>query len=83
MEGGELFQRIQDRQDGPFTEREAAQIMHEICIALKYLHDRNIAHRNFKSALILLVFTYYIVVPHSQVTLSPRICCIHRHIVMR
>lgn len=40
MEGGELFQRIQDRQDGPFTEREAAQIMYEICHALKYLHDR-------------------------------------------
>lgn len=40
MEGGELFQRIQDRQDGPFTEREAAHIMHEICVALKYLHDK-------------------------------------------
>lgn len=74
MEGGELFQRIQDRQDeGPFTERgtieifymlselqffffhfflfirtEAAQIMHEICVAVKYLHDLNIAHRDLK-----------------------------------
>ncbi|GJQ67458.1 hypothetical protein Trydic_g5118, partial [Trypoxylus dichotomus] len=48
MEGGELFQRIQDRQDGAFTEREAAQIMHEICIAVKYLHDNNIAHRDLK-----------------------------------
>ncbi|KAG5682053.1 hypothetical protein PVAND_011441 [Polypedilum vanderplanki] len=48
MTGGELFNRIQERQDGPFTEREAAQIMHEICIALKYLHDRNIAHRDLK-----------------------------------
>lgn len=48
MEGGELFQRIQDRTDGPFTEREAAQIMHEICCALKYLHDNNIAHRDLK-----------------------------------
>ena len=48
MEGGELFQRIQDRTDGPFTEREAAQIMHEICLALKYLHDNNIAHRDLK-----------------------------------
>jgi len=44
MEGGELFQRIQDRTDGPFTEREAAQIMHEICLALKYLHERNIGN---------------------------------------
>jgi mitogen-activated protein kinase-activated protein kinase 2 len=48
MEGGELFQRIQDRQEGPFTEREAAQIMHEICLALKHLHDNNIAHRDLK-----------------------------------
>ncbi|XP_065080369.1 MAP kinase-activated protein kinase 2 [Ochlerotatus camptorhynchus] len=48
MEGGELFQRIQERQDGPFTEREAAQIMHEISVAVKYLHDSNIAHRDLK-----------------------------------
>lgn len=48
MEGGELFQRIQDRQDRPFTEREAAQVMHEICIAVKFLHDAHIAHRDLK-----------------------------------
>lgn len=27
---------------------EAAQIMHEICVAVKYLHDSNIAHRDLK-----------------------------------
>ncbi|XP_050497546.1 MAP kinase-activated protein kinase 2 [Diabrotica virgifera virgifera] len=48
MEGGELFQRIQDKAEGAFTEREAAQIMHDICIAVKYLHDRDIAHRDLK-----------------------------------
>lgn len=48
MEGGELFQRIQDRQEGAFTEREAAQIMREICTSVKYLHDINIAHRDLK-----------------------------------
>lgn len=48
MEGGELFQRIQDRTEGAFTEREAAQVMHEICIAVKFLHDNNIAHRDLK-----------------------------------
>ncbi|KAL0277489.1 UNVERIFIED_CONTAM: hypothetical protein PYX00_004746 [Menopon gallinae] len=48
MEGGELFQRIQDRQNGAFTEREAAQVMSEICSAVKYLHDMNIAHRDLK-----------------------------------
>lgn len=48
MEGGELFQRIQDNADGAFTEREAAQIMHEICAAVHYLHSRDIAHRDLK-----------------------------------
>lgn len=48
MEGGELFQRIQDRLEGAFTEREAAQVMREICLAVKYLHDINIAHRDLK-----------------------------------
>ncbi|EGI59630.1 MAP kinase-activated protein kinase 2 [Acromyrmex echinatior] len=48
MEGGELFQRIQDRQDGAFTEREAAQVMYEICVAVKHLHDMNITHRDLK-----------------------------------
>ncbi|XP_066152770.1 MAP kinase-activated protein kinase 2 [Euwallacea fornicatus] len=48
MEGGELFQRIQERPEGAFTEREAAQVMHEIGVAVKYLHDINIAHRDLK-----------------------------------
>lgn len=48
MEGGELFQRIQDRQDTAFTEREAAQITYEIAVAVKHLHDMDIAHRDLK-----------------------------------
>ena len=48
MEGGELFERIQKRQDSPFTEREAAQIMHQICLAVQYLHAMQIAHRDLK-----------------------------------
>ncbi|KAF6216516.1 hypothetical protein GE061_000859 [Apolygus lucorum] len=48
MQGGELFQRIQDRQNHPFTEREAAQIMQEICSAVRYLHSLDIAHRDLK-----------------------------------
>ncbi|CAG0922544.1 unnamed protein product [Notodromas monacha] len=47
MEGGELFQRIQER-EGAFTEREAAEIMYDICIAVKHLHSMNIAHRDLK-----------------------------------
>lgn len=58
MKGGELFQRIQDRQEtSPFTEREAAQIMHEICVAVKYLHDLNIAHRDLKPENLLYTST--------------------------
>uniref|UniRef100_A0A1B6LTZ2 non-specific serine/threonine protein kinase n=1 Tax=Graphocephala atropunctata TaxID=36148 RepID=A0A1B6LTZ2_9HEMI len=48
MEGGELFARISNRPEGSFTEREAAETMHEICIAVKHLHDFNIAHRDLK-----------------------------------
>nr|XP_012549845.2 MAP kinase-activated protein kinase 2 isoform X2 [Bombyx mori] len=48
MDGGELFQRIQDNRDGAFTERQAAEIMHSICVAVRHLHDTNIAHRDIK-----------------------------------
>lgn len=57
MEGGELFQRIQDKADGAFTEREAAQIMHEICAAVDYLHSRDIAHRDLKPENLLYTTT--------------------------
>ncbi|XP_040578647.1 MAP kinase-activated protein kinase 2 isoform X1 [Lepeophtheirus salmonis] len=46
MQGGELFQRIQEKQ--AFNEREASGLMKDICIAIKYLHDMNIAHRDLK-----------------------------------
>jgi len=46
MEGGELFNRIQERKS--FTEKEAAEIVKDICLALKFLHDINIAHRDLK-----------------------------------
>merc|ERR1719225_1612609 len=46
MSGGELFNRIQERQS--FNEREAAEIVKDICVAVKFLHDMNIAHRDLK-----------------------------------
>merc|ERR1711935_58006 len=46
MEGGELFNRIQDRTS--FNEREAAEVVKDICVAVKFLHDMNIAHRDLK-----------------------------------
>ncbi|GAU93692.1 hypothetical protein RvY_05590 [Ramazzottius varieornatus] len=48
MEGGELFARIQARGDQPFTEREAASIMRDICSAVAHLHSMQIAHRDIK-----------------------------------
>lgn len=46
MEGGELFDRIQRK--GHFTEREAANIIRSICLAVAHLHHLNIAHRDLK-----------------------------------
>ncbi|KAA0202932.1 hypothetical protein HAZT_HAZT005533 [Hyalella azteca] len=48
MEGGELFQRIQDRADVAFTEREAATVVRDIASSLHHLHMLNIAHRDLK-----------------------------------
>ncbi|XP_075403548.1 MAP kinase-activated protein kinase 3 [Tenrec ecaudatus] len=48
MEGGELFSRIQERGDQAFTEREAAEIMRGIGLAIQFLHSQNIAHRDVK-----------------------------------
>ncbi|XP_045487305.1 MAP kinase-activated protein kinase 2 isoform X2 [Pieris rapae] len=57
MDGGELFQRIQDNREGAFTERQAAEIMHSICVAVRYLHDANIAHRDIKPENLLYTTT--------------------------
>jgi len=48
MEGGELFNRIRDRQDKPFTEREAANIITMITNAVIHLHHMDVAHRDLK-----------------------------------
>ncbi|XP_074646139.1 MAP kinase-activated protein kinase 2-like [Tubulanus polymorphus] len=48
MDGGELFNRIQERADHAFTEREAAAIISDIAKAIDFLHSRNIAHRDLK-----------------------------------
>ncbi|KAM7541379.1 hypothetical protein Aperf_G00000040340 [Anoplocephala perfoliata] len=48
MEGGELFNRIQQRHHSGFTENDAAQIVYQIANAIYWLHSRNIAHRDLK-----------------------------------
>lgn len=46
MRGGPLLNHIQ--QKGFFTEQEASKVTRDIANALKYLHDRGIAHRDVK-----------------------------------
>ncbi len=52
MKGGELFSYITQKQH--FTEKEASQIMKQICLAVQYCHRRNIAHRDLKPENLLL-----------------------------
>lgn len=51
MRGGPLLQHILAR--GYFTEEEARKVTKEIASALKFLHDRGIAHRDVKPENIL------------------------------
>lgn len=62
MEGGELFNRIQQRHRNGFTENglqlfllfsfflylDAARIVYQIATAIQCLHGRNIVHRDLK-----------------------------------
>ena len=47
MEGGELFNRIRDRQDKPYTEREAANIILMIAKAVGHLHHMDMVKKCF------------------------------------
>jgi mitogen-activated protein kinase-activated protein kinase 2 len=53
MEGGELYDYLK-KEDGEIDENEAAQLMRDICTAVKFLHDRNIVHRDLKLENLLL-----------------------------
>jgi serine/threonine protein kinase len=46
MDGGELFNRIRDRQDKPFTEREAANTILMIAKAVAHLHHMDIVNKD-------------------------------------
>ncbi|CAF0812898.1 unnamed protein product [Adineta steineri] len=48
MDGGELFNRIRQREDKPYTEREAANIILMIAKAVAHLHHMDMAHRDLK-----------------------------------
>eukprot|EP00397_Hematodinium_sp_SG-2012_P012328 GEMP01012496.1.p1 GENE.GEMP01012496.1~~GEMP01012496.1.p1 ORF type:complete len:683 (+),score=143.73 GEMP01012496.1:258-2306(+) len=44
--GRELYDRLMDKKK--YSERDAARITKEMLLAIKYLHSRNIAHRDIK-----------------------------------
>eukprot|EP01084_Bolivina_argentea_P217870 369832_1 len=46
LEGGQLFDVIIDK--GSFSEHVAAQYFAQLCDAMKYIHSKNIIHRNIK-----------------------------------
>jgi calcium-dependent protein kinase len=52
LEGGELYERI--LQMKRFCEKDAAKIIHQVLLALNYMHKKNIVHRDIKPENILL-----------------------------
>jgi len=53
MDGGPLLHHIQNKKF--FTEREASLVVKDIAVALKFLHDHGISHRDLKPDNILCV----------------------------
>lgn len=53
MDGGPLLHHIQNKK--LFTEREASLVVKDIAVALKFLHDHGISHRDLKPDNILCV----------------------------
>ncbi|KAJ2707553.1 hypothetical protein FB645_000730 [Coemansia sp. IMI 203386] len=64
LRGGDLFDYIFDHER--LDEDEAKFIIYQVLLALKYLHDANIAHRDLKPENTLLVSK----TPYSQVMLT-------------
>ena len=52
VEGGELFDRVVAT--GQFDERTSKFLFRQMCLGVKYLHDRSITHRDLKPENVLL-----------------------------
>ncbi|XP_014788481.1 serine/threonine-protein kinase Nek1 isoform X3 [Octopus bimaculoides] len=53
-EGGDLYSRINDQKGVEFCEEQILDWFVQICLAVKYIHDKNILHRDIKSQNIFL-----------------------------
>jgi len=50
--GGQLFDRIAEREQ--YSERNAKEVMRQLCIAVEYFHSKGIVHRDLKPENLLL-----------------------------
>ncbi|XP_030635272.1 serine/threonine-protein kinase Nek4-like [Chanos chanos] len=59
-EGGDLAKKIKEQNGHPFPEDKILYWFVQICLALKYIHERNILHRDIKPHNIFLTGEGYI-----------------------
>ncbi len=48
MEGGTLFDYLKKQKGGKLPEEEVSKRMREVCSAVHYMHDMEVAHRDIK-----------------------------------
>ena len=54
-DGGNLSEKIRMQNNKPFSESEILDYFTQICLALKYIHERKVIHRELKSDKIFLM----------------------------